>query len=100
MKTLYIAYCGGCNAAYDRAAFVGRLLEDVRAAGGLLRLVDADEASDMALVVAGCRTVCVADREDLGTKAAVRHVIGPDTLDAVAKPQAAVYERLKAELLA
>ena len=100
MKTLCIAYCGGCNAAYDRVAFVNGLLEDVRAAGGVIRLVDTDEASDMALIVAGCQAVCVADREDLGSRAMVRRVVGPNMLDGVAGSMAAVHAALKAELLA
>jgi len=100
VKTVRIAYCGGCNAAYDRAAFVSGLLQDVRAAGGVLRLVDTDEASEVALIVAGCQSVCVADREDLGAGACVRHVVGPNMLDAVSMPMTAVHERLKAELSA
>ena len=100
MKALSIAYCGGCNAAYDRVAFVSGLLEDVRAAGGILRLVDTGEAGDMALIVAGCQAVCVADRPDLGAGAGVRHVVGPDMLDALAGPMAAIRAALKAELLA
>lgn len=100
MKTLSIAYCGGCNTAYDRVAFVNDLLEDVRAAGGEFRLVDTSEESDIALVIAGCQAVCVSDRDDLGPRARVRHVVGPNLLDAVAMPMDAIHAKLKAELLA
>lgn len=100
MKTLSIAYCGGCNAAYDRVAFVNGLLEDARAGGCALRLADTSEAGDIALIVAGCQAVCVADRTDLGAEAAVRHVVGPNMLDAVIRPMAAIHAKLKAELLA
>jgi len=110
VKTLRIAYCGGCNAAYDRVAFVNGLVEDVRAAGGDLRLVDPgeadpdkadpDEAGAVALIVAGCPAVCVADREDMGAGARVRHVVGPNMLDAVTMPMSAVHDRLKTELSA
>ena len=100
VKTLSVAYCGGCNTAYDRVAFVNGLLEDVKASGGEIRLVDTGEESDMALVIAGCQTVCVADRADMGPRARVRHVVGPDMLDAVSMPMAMVRDKLKAELLA
>ncbi len=99
-KTLSIAYCGGCNAAYDRPAFVRELLEDVRASGGEITLVDTSEPSDVALVMAGCQALCVADREDFGPLATVRHVVGPERLDAVSLPFDEIHNRLKAELLA
>lgn len=99
-KTLSIAYCGGCNAAYDRVAFVNDLLADVRAAGGDITLVDTGAPSDMSIILAGCQALCVADREDMGPRARVRHVIGPDRLDAVAMPFTAIHDKLKAELLA
>ena len=99
MKTLSIAYCGGCNAAYDRVPFVEGLLQDVRAAEGVIRLVETGEESDMALIVAGCQAVCVSEREDLGIRAKVRHVVGPSMLDAVAMPMVSIHAKLKAELL-
>ena len=98
-KTLSVAYCGGCNAAYDRPAFVRELLADVCAAGGEITLVDTSEPSDMALILAGCQALCVADRADFGPLAAVRHVVGPERLDAVSLPFNEIHARLKAELL-
>jgi len=99
-KTLSIAYCGGCNAAYDRPAFVRELLDDVKAAGGDVTIVDTSAPSDMALVLAGCQALCVADREDFGPGAAARHVVGPERLDAVSMPFTEIHDRLKTELLA
>jgi hypothetical protein len=99
MKTIGIAYCGGCNAAYDRPEFIHELLQAVRSAGGEIRPADADEACDMALIMAGCRTACVADRDDLFPRARVRHVISPGALDALDMPMEDILDRLRAELL-
>jgi hypothetical protein len=99
MKTVGVAYCGGCNAAYDRPEFVRLLLQAVRDAGGEIRLAEADEPCDTALIMAGCRTACVADRADLFARARVRHVISPGSLDALDMPMEEILDRLRAELL-
>jgi hypothetical protein len=99
VKTVGIAYCGGCKAAYDRPEFVRSLFAAVRAEGGELRAAQAGEACDMALIMAGCRTACVTERSDLLPCARVRHVIGYGELDALAMPMEEIQYRIKAELL-
>jgi hypothetical protein len=58
-----VKYCGGCNASYDRAAWVRRVQE----AFPSISFVHADEARederDFALVVCGCPVKC-ADYKD------------------------------------
>jgi hypothetical protein len=99
VKTVGIAYCGGCKAAYDRPEFVRSLLAAVRAEGGKLRVARAGEVCDMALILAGCRTACVTERADLLPAARVRHVIGHKELDALAMPMEEIKYKIKAELL-
>ncbi|MDR0828015.1 MAG: hypothetical protein LBN33_09110 [Desulfovibrio sp.] len=64
VKSVSVAYCGGCNAAYDRVGFVRSLLDDLAATGCAIRLADMTEPVDIASIVAGCRAICVAERAD------------------------------------
>ena len=98
IHSLSISYCGGCNAGYDRVAFVEQVLEKARQAGIEPTMVNQEEAADMAIVMAGCQALCVADREDMGGKTARRFVIGPDTLNAQKMPMDAIVDTLVKEM--
>ena len=82
IHTLSISYCGGCNAGYDRVEFITELMDKALREGLKPRMLAQEEAADMASVMAGCQALCVADREDMGGKARMRFVVGPDTLNA------------------
>lgn len=80
-KTLSVTFCGGCNEAYDRSAFVRQLMEDLRQLPVPPDTVHRDEEADIALLVCGCHALCIAEREDCGHARMKRHILGPGTLD-------------------
>ncbi len=97
-KTLSITFCGGCNEAYERSAFVRDLLGELAGIPGSPKLVHRDEEADVALLVCGCHALCIAEREDCGLARLKRHIIGPDSLDYLHMPLAEVRQRLLHEL--
>lgn len=96
ISTISISYCGGCNAGYDRVEFINKLLAAVKASGKEIELVDKEAVADLAIVMAGCQALCVADRFDLGGLADKRHVVGPFTFDAVKTSHDEAFEKLYA----
>lgn len=94
IETLSISYCGGCNAGYERVDFVQQVLEKAERQGIKPRIVSQEEAADMALVLAGCQALCVADREDMGGSAKQRFVIGADSLNAQRMPLEEALEHI------
>lgn len=98
VKTLSVTFCGGCNEAYERSAFVRDLLNELSAIPGSPQLVHRDEEADIALLICGCHALCIAEREDCGHARLKRHIIGPDSLDYLHMPLTEVKNRLLAEL--
>ena len=80
-RSFSITFCGGCNEAYDRAAFVRELLAEINQLPTAPRLMPRDEEADIALLVCGCHALCIAEREDCGKAREQRHILGPDSLD-------------------
>jgi 4-hydroxybutyrate CoA-transferase len=83
--TVLVKYCGGCNAGYDRAAFVGRLRSDFPAAtfiyAGIFDPVTGTATgpteADVVLVVCGCLVRC-ADHAHLIPRQAKFIVSSPE----------------------
>ncbi len=100
IETFSITFCGGCNAAYDRSAFVRELLSGVKAIPGGPRLVAKEVESDVALLVCGCHALCLAERNDCGFARIKRHIIGFESLDYLHMPLEEVKEQLLEEFAA
>ena len=96
-KTLSVTFCGGCNEAYDRSAFVRGLLNKVSTLPDAPQIVHRDEEADVALLVCGCHALCIAEREDCGHARLKRHIIGPDSLDYLTIPFSKIEEQLVEE---
>lgn len=56
MKKLYVKYCGGCNATYDRLALVQQLADKL---GASIQYDNMDEC-EYKLLVLGCQRECVS----------------------------------------
>ena len=96
MPTLSVAYCGGCNTAYDRVEFVNNLVAEIKKQGIEIKQVGGDEPADMRLIVTGCQAMCIYDR--LGeVPHKIGHVIGPDNMDFGQMPQSEIVAKLAAE---
>ena len=100
VKTLSITFCGGCNEAYERSAFVRDLLAELAAIPEGPQIIHIDEEADVALLICGCHALCIAEREDCGIARLKRHVIGPDSLDYLSMPLTEVKQRLLEEFRA
>ena len=94
VKTFSVTFCGGCNEAYERSAFVRDLLAEFSSIPGSPQRGHRDEEADIALLICGCHALCIAEREDCGRARLKRHVVGPDSLDYLHMPLSEVKQRL------
>ena len=64
MKTIAIKYCGGCNPRFDRAGFVGRLVDRFPE----IVIVPSDAVEPwLSLVVCGCLSCCAGHEDMMAT---------------------------------
>lgn len=54
-----IRYCGGCNASYDRKAFVRNLIKDLDYSHNL-EIAKETKEYDYLILVCGCQNCCVS----------------------------------------